>query len=89
MREPDTTRAMRLRRIADRRGLRLVKSGRRDPGALEYMLYALVDQQTGKAINPPLADRFECSWTLDQVEDYLIEAELRRDNQGERQRQSG
>ena len=75
MREPDTTRAMRLRRIADRRGLRLVKSGRRDPGALDYMLYALVDQQTGKAINPPLADRFECSWTLDQVEDYLIEAE--------------
>lgn len=60
----------RLRRMADRQGLRLVKSRSRDPKALDYGLYALIDVETGGAVNPALVGR-TCSWTLDQVENYL------------------
>lgn len=38
----DKTRETRLRRMAERQGLRLVKSRRRDPRALHYGTYALV-----------------------------------------------
>jgi hypothetical protein len=64
-------RQTRLRRIADRRGLRLTKSGRRDPLAIDYDRFALLDIRTGKYVNPPIADRWVCSWTLDEVEQYL------------------
>jgi hypothetical protein len=72
---PDKVRDNRIRRIADRRGLRLVKSGRRDPNALDYGLYALIDYETGRAINPSLIGRYTCSWTLDQIKDYLVASE--------------
>ncbi len=36
----------RLRRMAQRQGLRLIKSRRRDPNALQYGTYGLVDVQT-------------------------------------------
>jgi hypothetical protein len=49
---PDKVRENRLRLIADSRGLRLVKSGRRDPNALDFARYALVDYETGGAVNP-------------------------------------
>jgi hypothetical protein len=71
----DKVRENRIRRIADRRGLRLVKSDRRDPNALDYGLYALIDYDTGSAVNPSLIGRYACSWTLDQIEDYLVEPE--------------
>lgn len=61
-----------LRRKADRQGLRLSKSGRRDPHALDYGLYALIDHRTGDAINPALANRWAHSWSLDRVEAYLF-----------------
>ena len=61
----------RLRRMADRRGLRLTRSRSRDPKALDYGRYALIDLQTGGAKNPAIAGRWTCSWTLDQVQDYL------------------
>lgn len=72
---PDKVRENRIRRIADRRGLRLVKSSRRDPNALDYGLYALIDYETGGAVNPSLIGRYTCSWDLDTVEDYLLEPE--------------
>jgi len=71
----DTVRENRLRRIADRRGLRLVKCGSCDPNAQDYGLYALIDYDTGGAVNPSLMGRYTCSWTLDQTEDYLVEPE--------------
>ena len=64
------TRENRARRKATRRGLRLSKSPRRDPGALDYNLYALIDH-TGKAVNAPLAGSFNHSWTLDQIKAHL------------------
>lgn len=70
------TRENRMRRIAERSGLRLVKSARRDPNALDYGMFALIDERTGGAINPALIDRFTCSWTLDEVEHYLSKAKV-------------
>lgn len=61
----------RLRRVADRRGLRLVKSRSRDVNAVDYGLFALIDIETGGAVNPAIAQRWVCSWTLNQVQDYL------------------
>jgi hypothetical protein len=61
----------RLRRVADRRGLRLVKSRSRDTSAIDYGLYALIDIQTGGAVNPAIAQRWVCSWSLDEVRNYL------------------
>ena len=63
----------RLRRAADRRGLRLIKSRSRDHNAIDYGFYALIDIQTSGAINPSIAGRWVCSWTLEEVEDYLSE----------------
>ena len=42
MRHPDKVRENRLRRMAERQGLRLVKSRRRDPLAYDYGLYMFV-----------------------------------------------
>lgn len=71
MTDTGKVRENRLRRIADRRGLRLVKSRSRDPEALDFGLYALIDVATNGAVNPALAQRWVCSWGLDEVEDYL------------------
>ena len=60
-----------LRRIAARRGYRLSKCPRRDPEALDYGLYALLDQQSGEPVNAPLAGQFVHSWALDQVKQYF------------------
>jgi hypothetical protein len=59
------------RRAADRQGYRLEKSRSRDPRAVDYGLYALIDVQTGGAVNPAIAQRWVCSWDLDDVEDFL------------------
>jgi hypothetical protein len=56
----------RLRRVADRQGLRLVKSRARDPHALDYNLFALIAVRTGA--DPAIAGRW---MTLDDVEAYL------------------
>lgn len=83
----DTVRENRLRRIADRRGLRLVKSESCDPNAQDYGLYALIDYDTGGAVNPSLIGRYTCSWTLDQIEDYLVEPE--QPQKGDQERRAG
>lgn len=61
----------RLRRAADRQGLRLSKSRSRDPQAMDYGLYALIDHQTNGAIHPALADRWVHALTLEDVEEWL------------------
>jgi hypothetical protein len=71
MSEGDIIRRNRLRRMAARQGLKLVASRRRDPRAIDYGLYALIDIQTNGAVNPAIAGRWVCSWNLDQVEEYL------------------
>lgn len=71
MQENPKVRENRLRRMADRQGLRLLKSRSRDERAIDYGLYALIDIDTNSAVNPALAQRWVCSWTLDEVEEYL------------------
>lgn len=61
----------RLRRVAERRGMKLLKSRRRDPGALGYGGYMLVDVETGGAILGTEPRGF--SATLDEVEAYFSE----------------
>lgn len=68
----DKVRENRLRAKADRMGLILRKSKRRDPDAVDFGLYALIDQQHGGAIHPegPVSP----FWlTLDEVEEWLTE----------------
>lgn len=48
----DKIRENRLRRKADRMGLRLMKSPRRDPDAIDYGMYALVTHDVGGTIHP-------------------------------------
>ena len=66
----EKVRENRLRRMADRQGLRLEKSRRRDPHANDYGLYNLFAHDTGGAVWP------SAPWgpfvaTLDEVEEYL------------------
>ena len=74
MSSSDKIRENALRRKADRQGYRLIKSRRRDPDAVDYGLYALIDIETGGAVNPALAGHYVCSWTLDDVEGFLKSA---------------
>ena len=67
----DKVRENRLRRIAERRGLKLSRSRRRDPDALDYGLYALIDASTGGTVHPLLVNDFVHAVTLDEVERYL------------------
>jgi hypothetical protein len=71
MREIEKVRENRMRLMADRQGLRLMKSRSGNPSAIDYGLYALIDHRHGGAVNPALADRWSCSWTLDDVEAFL------------------
>ena len=63
----------RLRRVAQRRGFRLVKSRRRDPRAIDYGGYQL---RRGRDIvtDIPVSKRYHpdtCLNTLDEIEAYL------------------
>lgn len=64
----DKVRENRLRRMAQRQGLRVIKSRRRDPRALDYGLYELVDEH-----NHPTgwAWRSDYGATIDELEEYL------------------
>lgn len=66
------TRENRLRRMAARQGLRLVKSGRRDPLAIDYGLYQILDWSS-KGHRVPGATpavQFE-SQDIDKIEGWL------------------
>ncbi len=48
----DKTRETRLRHVAQRHGYRLTKSERRDPNAVDYRLYGVIDVSTNCLVNP-------------------------------------
>ena len=62
----------RLRRMADRRGLRLMKSRRRDPNAIDHGLYALIDLDSNRLINSDNVNSIY-ALTLDDVGVWLEE----------------
>ena len=64
----DKVRENRLRRMADRQGLRLTRSRRRDPLALDYGAYWLVDIE----LNAVVAGDSNVGMTLDEVEAELL-----------------
>lgn len=61
----------RLRRMADRQGLMLQKSRRRDPRAVDYGSYWLVDTYGNY-----LVAGGEFGMSLDDVEEYLTESRV-------------
>ena len=69
---PDTQKTWetRLRRQADRRGLRLQKSPRRDPGAWDFGTYQLVDAREGWVVAEQMTGQ-GYGMTLDDVEEWL------------------
>ena len=67
----DKTREARLRRKAASYDLRLTKSRARDPYRLDHGLYGLIIVSIGGTINPATVTGQICSWTLDDVEQYL------------------
>lgn len=70
MTENEKVRENRLRRMAGRQGMRLVKSRRRDPNALDFGCFALVDHQTN-GINFG-AGPFGYDASLNDIETYLL-----------------
>lgn len=66
--EAERTREQRLRRMADRQGLRLVKSRRRDPRARDYGDYHLVDVDANSIVAGEIG---RIHFSLDDVEAYL------------------
>jgi hypothetical protein len=72
--ETDKVRENRLRRMADRQGLELHKSGRRDARALSYGTWWLVDPETGAVVlHQQLLSRNNeiVGVSLDEIERYL------------------
>jgi hypothetical protein len=68
----EKTRENRLRRMAERQGLQLVKSRRRDERAIDYGMYMLVDPSTSGVV-AGTAGTGRPNFTLDDVEDYLTQ----------------
>lgn len=69
----DKTREITARRRAERRGLRLARSRRRDPLALGFGLYRLVDAATDAVVMGDGPGGFAA--TLDEVEAFLGRAQ--------------
>jgi hypothetical protein len=67
----DKTRENRLRRMAGRQGLDLQKSRRRDPHALEYGGYQLVESRSNSVVFGELAGR-GFGVGLDDIESFLV-----------------
>ena len=67
----DKVRENRLRRMAQRQGLFLEKSRRRDVRAQAYGLYAIRDARTGNLMSYPGANDLH-TLTLDDAERYLL-----------------
>lgn len=65
----EKVREARLRRMAERRGLKLVKSRRRDPLAVDYGRYVLVDPDSNRPVAGELGSA--SAMTLDDVEAWL------------------
>ena len=68
----EKTRESRLRRKAERKGLILRKSPRRDPDALDFGLYMLADPSTNCPLTPALESmRSPYGVDLDEIEARL------------------
>ena len=65
----EKVREARVRRVAQRQGLKLVRSRRRDPRAADFGRYALVDPDTNRAVAGELDSA--SAMTLDDVEAWL------------------
>ena len=68
--ELDKVRENRLRRAAERQGLRLVKSRRRDQRALGYGKFMLIDPETNTVVTGATGGL--PTMQLDDVEHYLM-----------------
>jgi hypothetical protein len=67
----EKVRENRLRRMAERQGLRLVKSRRRDRRAIDYGLYTLVSDRTNTVVAGTERTTGRPEFTLDDVEAWL------------------
>jgi hypothetical protein len=65
----EKVRENRLRRMAERQGLALQKSRRRDPRAIDYGMYTLIDPSTNTIVAGHVEGR--AAFTIDEVEDWL------------------
>ena len=73
----EKVRENRLRRMADRYGLKLVKARSRDPRAIDFGCYALMDLETGgSVVGVSAIGRYDAS--LDEIEAYLSSDETVR-----------
>jgi hypothetical protein len=70
----EKVRENRARRVAHRRGYELKKSRRRDPRALEYNGYMLVDTLTNVVVYGATPIAFAA--TLEDIEEYLSEPDI-------------
>lgn len=68
--QDEKVRENRLRRMAERQGLKLVKSRRRDPRAIDYGGWMIVDADTNTAV-AGTAGTGRPNYSLDDVEAYL------------------
>ena len=66
----ETKRENHLRRLAERRGLRVTRSRRRDPGELDCGRYMLRDSNT-RVIVAGTTNTGRAIWSLEDVERYL------------------
>lgn len=71
MNQAERTREQRLRRMAERQGLALKKSPRRDPYALDFGTYILVDPDTNALVLGGPSGGFAHAPDLDDIEAYL------------------
>ncbi|MFW6124992.1 MAG: hypothetical protein ACOC46_02490 [Pirellulales bacterium] len=70
MSNDEKVRENRVRRKAARRGLRVVKSRRRDPDAIDYGCYMIVDVDMN-AVVAGTAGTQRPNFSLDDVEEWL------------------
>ena len=70
MTSDDKVRENRLRRAAERQGLHLERSRRRDPRALGYGTYRLTEARTGRVVASGSEGGY--GLTLEEVEAYLM-----------------
>jgi hypothetical protein len=74
---PDKVRENRIRRMAQRQGLCVVKSRRRDPQAIDFGYYYIVDISTNCVVaGTERTQRAE--YTLNDVEEYLTGTPAKR-----------
>lgn len=69
MSENDKVKENRLRRIAERRGMKIEKSRRRDPKAIDFGGYMLIDVSTNAVITG--GSPYPYSASIEDVEEYL------------------